>query len=87
MEHKVSPASRSSELRFGICQVFNRAFFVRKHFSLSAYHWLCFFWSMVGIVLLNIAMIGRGRSVERLIGNLIGLLITPIELQRLFRSE
>jgi hypothetical protein len=41
----------------------------------------------VGIVLLNIAMIGRGRSVERLIGNLIGLLITPIELQRLFRSE
>jgi GT2 family glycosyltransferase len=87
MEHKVSPASRSRELRFGICQVFNRAFFVRKHFGLSVYHWLCFLWSMVGIILLNIAMIGRGRSVERLIGNVIGLLITPVELQRLFRSE
>lgn len=84
MEHNVSPAARTSELRFGICQVFNRALFVRKHFGSSVYHWLCFLWSMIGIMLLNIAMTGQGRGVDRFIGNIVGLLITPVELKRLF---
>lgn len=87
MEHRVSPAARARELRFGICQVFNRALFVRKHFGSGIYHWLCFLWSMIGIMLLNIAMAGRGRPIDRFVGNVVGLLVTPVELRRLFRES
>lgn len=87
MEHHVSPAARARELRFGICQVFNRALFVRKHFGGGVYHWLCFLWSMIGIMLLNIAMIFQRRPIERFAGNIVGLLITPVELPRLFRGN
>ncbi|MFQ3684437.1 glycosyltransferase family 2 protein [Roseiflexus sp.] len=87
MKHMVSPISRTREFRFGICQVFNRALFVRKHFGNRLYHWLCFIWSITGIMLTNIAMIAKGRPLDRLLGNIVGLVVTPFELPYLFRKS
>jgi len=87
MHHNVSPAARMHEHRFGICQVVNRALFVRKHFGNSLYHLTCFVWSMLGIMLLNAGMVMRGRPMDRLLGNIVGLIVAPIELRRLFRAN
>lgn len=74
MLHKRSPSGRLSEYRFGISQVTNRALFVLKHWG-DLYHFVCFLWAMVGIVLANVAMMTRGRSRKRVLGNIVGLVL------------
>lgn len=72
MVHKVSPAGRMNDLHIGLCQVINRARFVGKYLP-GPYHFTCYLWAMLGTMLLNTAMIARGRSYTRLLGNFIGL--------------
>lgn len=73
LEHKMSPAGRPThDYRFGIAQVANRGLFVRKHMPGPLY-FACYLWSMLGTLLINVAMIARGRSHTRALGNLIGL--------------
>lgn len=71
--HRISTAGRpANDYRFGISQVANRGLFVRKHLP-GPLHFACYLWSMLGTMLINGAMIARGRSHTRLLGNLIGL--------------
>jgi GT2 family glycosyltransferase len=74
MVHSVSPAGRTNDFRFGMCQVTNRALFVIKHWG-DRYHFACFLWSMLGIMALNIGMLAAGRSPKRLLGNIVGLVL------------
>lgn len=71
--HNMSPAGRPKvDYRYGISQVANRALFVRKHLP-GPFHFACYLWAMLGTMLINAAMIARGRSPTRLVGNFIGL--------------
>jgi GT2 family glycosyltransferase len=71
--HKISLAARPAhDYRFGISQVANRGRFVHKHLP-GPLHFACYLWSMLGTMLINAAMVARGRSYTRLLGNLIGL--------------
>jgi len=74
MLHNVSAAGRMNELRVGICQVTNRALFRAKHLP-GPWHFACYLWSMLGIMLLNLGMLALGRSPRRLLGNLVGLIL------------
>ena len=71
--HAMSPTGRPvRDYHFGMSQVANRALFVRKHLP-GPFHFACYLWSMLGTMLINAAMIARGRSPTRLVGNFIGL--------------
>jgi GT2 family glycosyltransferase len=87
MLHNVSASGRMNNLRIGIIQVWNRALFVHKHLP-GSFHQMCFFWAMLGIMLLNAGMIGLGRSPGRLLGNIVGmvLVLTGVDFPQATRT-
>jgi GT2 family glycosyltransferase len=87
MLHNVSPAGRVDNLRLGLAQAVNRARFLRKHLGRDVGHLVCYLWAMLGVWLLNIAMIARGRSPLRALGNFAGLAIVLTEWHQPLAEE
>lgn len=79
MTHNTAQAGRTNDVRLGLAQAVNRARLVQKHLGRDPYHLACYLWAMIGVVLLNAAMVARGRSPLRLAGNIAGIGIALAE--------
>ena len=69
LEHKESDISRISEKQFGYIQVIERHYFIKKNMN-RLINKIAFWWSILGVILINLAK----HRIQRLKGNLKGLL-------------